>query len=478
MASIQLLLLCFTTALLTPRPDWRDPSEADWLVHPVGTESSFTKIGENLWRLSNGLIHRDFIVSPNFATVDFYSSEADSSLLRAFSPEARLMLMTEAGPRSLPVGGVSSEGGRAYLNRSAPLRPIAGPVFSYRSHTVSQITSDILYTPARGAPSTAVWPPRGQHLEVTLTLEDSEDQLAGLCDQLEVHLHYEMYDGLPLVSKWLSVHNLGSSPTGGLTLLNIEELQVNLEWAPVSLQGRGWLQVYSEVPHGQNLSWRREDQSVPGGKQPFLLAGYQSPPSLHLEPGDQFVSFKVLELVEPSDCQERRGLAQRRMMRVMAPWILENPIFFHMINSSTAAVREVIDQMAEVGFEMMIYSFGSGFDLESSDPAYLDRVRETVEYARSRGVEVGGYDLIALTRRVRPEWMAENSETNGTWPSACLASDWYDELVNKTLQVSLVHSHWSRSYMTALSLVESFPSDSCASNLMSKEPARASKAPY
>ena len=34
------------------------------------------------------------------------------------------------------------------------------------------------------------------------------------------------------------------------------------------------------------------------------------------------------------------------------------------------------------------------------------------------------------------------------------------------LAVRLVHSHWSRSYITALSLVESFPSDAGASNLM------------
>ena len=51
----------------------------------------------------------------------------------------------------------------------------------------------------------------------------------------------------------------------------------------------------------------------------------------------------------PSDCRERRGLAQRRMMRTLAPWVLENPIFFHMTNSSSSAVRDVLDQMREVG---------------------------------------------------------------------------------------------------------------------------------
>ena len=33
-------------------------------------------------------------------------------------------------------------------------------------------------------------------------------------------------------------------------------------------------------------------------------------------------------------------------------------------------------------------------------------------------------------------------------------------------QVRLLHSHWSRTYITALSLVESFPSDACASSHM------------
>ena len=122
------------------------------------------------------------------------------------------------------------------------------------------------------------------------------------------------------------------------------------------------------------------------------------------------------------------------MMRTLAPWVLENPIFFHMTNSSTTAVKAVIDQMAEVGFEMMIYSFGSGFDMESSDLSYLNQIRDIVSYARSRAIEVGGYNLIALTRKVKEEWMAVNDQTNGTRPSACLASGWYDELLNRWLE--------------------------------------------
>ena len=90
--------------------------------------------------------------------------------------------------------------------------------------------------------------------------------------------------------------------------------------------------------------------------------------------------------------------------------------------------------MADVGFEMLIYSFGSGFNMESTDPAYISSIREVVRYARNLGIEVGGYDLIAWTRRVRPEWLAVNEQTNSSRPSACLASGWYDELLNRWLE--------------------------------------------
>ena len=76
----------------------------------------------DLVRLTNGLVTRDFLLQvptlcrkfnwlffgrkflvkqnclqPAFATWDLHSSEADSSILRAFSPEARLVVKTPGG---------------------------------------------------------------------------------------------------------------------------------------------------------------------------------------------------------------------------------------------------------------------------------------------------------------------------------------------------------------------------------------------
>ena len=418
-----------------------DPSLTDWLVNAPESKTTFDKINKNTFRLSNGLIHRDFLVEPNFLTSDFYSHEADTSLLRSFSPECEIQMV---GIRniSLKVGGALSDIPRGYLNRTdTRLRPFPGPVFKYVDHEVRDISSDMSYTPRRGAPLSSVWPPAGLHLSVLFQIEDN-DVVQDL-QNYEVVVHYEMYDSIPLVSKWVEVRNTGVERSQPFMFNYIEELQVNSEWSGLDLafswtsgphvSGRGWLQVEVELPHGAEVVWQMEKTPVKGGKQPFVRAVYNPQPVFVIEPGQSVTSFKVFELITPTDSKERAGLARRRMMRTLAPWTLENPIFFHMTNSSSIAVRKVLDQMADVGFEMMIYSFGSGFDMESQDKDYLDKLKEDIAYANSLGIEVGGYNLIALTRKVKPEWMAINKDTNGTWPSACFASSWYDFLLNKTL---------------------------------------------
>ena len=56
----------------------------------------------------------------------------------------------------------------------------------------------------------------------------------------------------------------------------------------------------------------------------------------------------------------------------------------------TPSVKAVLDQMAEVGFEMMIYSFGSGFSIETSNETEIQRIAGDIAYARSKGIEVNG----------------------------------------------------------------------------------------
>ena len=61
-----------------------------------------------------------------------------------------------------------------------------------------------------------------------------------------------------------------------------------------------------------------------------------------------FNSYRTLELVTDSVDPERVGLSRHRMTRLLAPWTQENPIFFHLTDSSDAGFRNAVTQMAEV----------------------------------------------------------------------------------------------------------------------------------
>jgi len=55
----------------------------DWLITRITTPTELVSVGPGTYRLTNGLISRDFVVTPDFATVEFYSHERKQSLLRA-----------------------------------------------------------------------------------------------------------------------------------------------------------------------------------------------------------------------------------------------------------------------------------------------------------------------------------------------------------------------------------------------------------
>lgn len=87
---------------------------ADWLVTDVTISSSLTKTQHGSLLLSNGLIFREFQLSPDLYTVDYYDYGTQSSILRAVGPEAVVSL----DGRAYHVGGILTDTPRAYLNRS------------------------------------------------------------------------------------------------------------------------------------------------------------------------------------------------------------------------------------------------------------------------------------------------------------------------------------------------------------------------
>ena len=87
--------------------------------------------------------------------------------------------------------------------------------------------------------------------------------------------------------------------------------------------------------------------------------------------------------------RERMGLARKRLTRMLAPQTMETPIYFHMTERDSSKFRETVDQLAEVGFDMIFYSFGSGFDLQTTvyNDTLLNTLKSNIAYANSRGIE-------------------------------------------------------------------------------------------
>ena len=201
--------------------------------------------------------------------------------------------------------------------------------------------------------------------------------------------------------------------------------------------GHSLLYIENDQPdgHGTNVLWSYDDvaNTIPGSFPPIVNCTYQTDHLIVVPLVTNLTSFRVHELVIGSSDVERVGLSKHRLLRLLAPQTQENPIFFHMTNSTSEAFREAIDQMAEVGFEMLIYSFGSGFDMESNNETYIEQIARDIKYANSKHIEVGGYDLIALDRVVEADWMAIDPVTNQSRGDVCFASGWYDYLLNRTL---------------------------------------------
>ena len=156
----------------------------------------------------------------------------------------------------------------------------------------------------------------------------------------------------------------------------------------------------------------------------LLQVGYpEQGPSVVIGPGETWDSFHVLELCHDSEDEERQNLARRRWMRTLAPQGTENPIYWHL--EDQANVIAAIDETEAAGFEMLIISYSSGFDAESSNATYLDFVRNFTAYAHSKRLLIGGYTLMQNPHSFpfADQVVGVNPANGGGFGIACFATE-------------------------------------------------------
>ena len=396
----------------------------DWLVHRFRQPAS-VKETDNRLLLDNGLIRRIFVTSPNFATIDYTNQITDSSLLRGIKPEAILTI----NGHPFEVGGLKGQPDYAYLDSDwiADLTTDENG-FQFRGYRVGEPETSYPWVRRRSTTS-AIYPPEG----VLLTVEFASPPSL---DSLRVCVHYELYQGIPVLSKWVTIRNESQKPMQ-LDALSCEILAVNeQETHRLHVESDYAFSGMETTQWGPDADYKTQvDYHY---QMPLLMTSrYPLGPGVILQPGETFKSFRTFEILHDSDEGERQGLARRKMYRTVAPQVTENPILMHVRSAEPDAVRLAIDQCAEVGFEMVIMTFGSGFNIESEAPEYIAEMKELADYAHRKGIQLGGYTLMCASRDVGEDYNCIDPDTGQPGSrfgqSACLASAWGDGYCQRVL---------------------------------------------
>jgi hypothetical protein len=388
------------------------------------------------------------------------------SILRAVEPEARLTI----DGKPIDIGGLVGQPDHAYLNPAWIDRMTAAPAAATMSaYRVGKTAERFAWKRVRHAEAGRAWPPPG----VSLEFDFNGGALPG---GVVVTVHYELFDGIPLLSKWVTVAN----NTGREIRLNrfTSELLAAVEGNSVVDSNKAWrspnIHVESDYAFGGSIPgpgdktthWVADPEYATqvnyDRKTPCLLES--SPPigpDAAIAPASAFSTFRTFELLYDSTDRERQGLAVRRMYRTIAPWVTENPIMLHLTSSKPADIRRAIGQCKAVGFEMIILSFGSGLNMESTEEKYLAEFKQLADEAAAAGIEIGGYSLLA-SRRINDATDVINPRTGKTGGaifgnSPCLCSEWGENYFKHV--GGFLHG-------TGFSLLEhdgSYPGDACAS---------------
>lgn len=470
-------------------------SGRDWLIYPEDYPAKIISHDDSQTiELNNGILRRLIKLQPNAATISLQHLQTGEEFIRSIRPEAEIRLDS----LWFAIGGLTGQPIHNYF-RSDWLDQMQGEpaAFQYVDYDTGQIQARFAWKKRlEWLPVDLPWPPPGKMLTLKFKAntaavrsllsgpgaeEKRQSISAGrfqlLLDQLSrltMQVHYEIYDGIPLLSKWITLENGSQQP---VTLNQFKSEILALVEAESAVGNQvSWLlpnltietdyafggSMSAESCLGKSVFWQSDPlyltQVNYERQTPCLLeCRPQVGPEIRIQPGQGFASFRTFELVHDARDRERQGLAQRRMYRTIAPWVTENPILMHVRQADPAAVKLAIDQCAKVGFEMVIMTFGSGFNIEDESTENIARIRALADYAHGQGIALGGYSLLASRTVgggddvVMPEG---RQPTFGNSP--CLESHWGHDYFRKLYQF------FEKTGLDVLEHDGSYPGDVCA----------------
>ncbi|MEP7143483.1 MAG: alpha-galactosidase [Ferruginibacter sp.] len=383
---------------------------ADWLVQRVKEKADiYCSADLKDIILFNGLIKRTFRLNPNVACIGYKNLSNGQQLLRAIKPEAKVTI----NGIEYNVGGLNGQKENAYLLPEWLDAFSAGQnEFQLVRYETGTIRPFVKWKPSGWAMNKNQ--PSGKMLSFIF-----RSPVPSIKD-VEVTVHYELYDGLPLIVKWLSIENKGSGSIKVNRVVNELLALVEEESAVVGSTEEMKKQhgIYVETNYAFNNAMRYDisDQTTHWKADSLYTSqvnyNYQTPCLLEVYPekliavelpaGQTFRSVRTHELLMDSYDRERRGLAIRKMYSKVAPWTTENPVFMHLVSKNDEEVKAAVDQCNATGYEAVILSFGSNLDMEDSAKENIEKWKSLAAYAHSKNIRIGGYSLFS-SRRISDE---------------------------------------------------------------------------
>ncbi|MGN0521425.1 MAG: hypothetical protein ACI4IQ_02175 [Eubacterium sp.] len=361
----------------------------DWVIHSDFAPSGITEQAGKII-LENGLIRRE-IETQGCKTASFYNLQKEIELIDAARADFEITINSKA---------------------------YSADAFDFSQFRIVDCEERVPFKRSATMTYAGTYPPDGKAVELCYTSKVLS---------LNVTVRYEIYDGMPVIMKRLTVKNTAKD---NVTIDNIAADVMCIT------QNRDTLFVdsdYNSTTQFLGLELSKYAKNYARYRYDILEVAPLYRMNVKLNQGEELSSICAYELLFSNDYYENRLIEVKEMYRRIAPWCTDNVLFFHLISNNSRAIRKAVDQCSEIGLEMIIQSFGSGVNMESSNEQYLNRIKKAYDYGHEKGLRMGAYTL-AYVKNYRPVRGDEALNHDGSHICRCLATDWSEQYMKNVVR--------------------------------------------
>lgn len=450
----------------------------DWLVSATKTPASVQVLPAKdnqtaQIMLTNGLVSRTFLVSDgNLGCISLRRADKDIEFVRAVKPEARVCL----NGQWVDIGGLTGALDHGFITPDWYHRlHSSGQSFHLTGMKIGPCVKPYEWQPKCNAPKDIPWPALGNRVTFEFAPPEGNAALKGL----RIDLHYEIYDGIPVMMKTFTLHNqsdkevvvtkfegehLAVLPTNAkmmhvesdysFALVNFREtssgLGIHASGARAQFKeyylGGGTTRFKRDPNWGSMATLNpAEDIFSEDIQNALLISTPPTGPNWTVKPDEIFDAFRTFTILNDTTEDERRSLAQRRFYKTLAPQSNEHLLEVHYpYPLEIKHLGPLLDRMHEVGFEQLqAPEHPHKFNYADTSPGNIAAMKVICDYAKKYNIRVGAYQLMMGSQGwgtrednyncIDPATKSPSGGAFGT--SACGASAWADMYYNNMWKV-------------------------------------------